>query len=277
MLHSETDSFVPTEVVVRREFHRDLLYADPKSSPSCPTPTNPLIRRLEQFARLEAADLEALASLAAGPKAMHAGQVLVHENGDLDQVYLIVQGMGCRYKSLPEGQRQILGYLIPGDLCDIHFITLTKPDHSVALICDSQVVKIHTKKVSAVLSSNPRIERALSLAALQDIAILREWLLNVGQRNALQKLSHFLCEMKLRLSRIGEVADDGSFEFRVNQMALADTTGLTPAHVNRTLQRLRNDGLIRLRQRRLFVVDADRLAAIAGFDGNYLRINQCRR
>lgn len=276
-LHCETVGADSVDVVIRPEFNRDQLSPASVHVLPCPTLANPLVRKLEQFSRLDEADVQSLDKLVAFPKAMRAGQLLIHENSVLDQVYLIVEGMGCRYKLLPGGERQILGYLIPGDLCDIHFITLNKPDHSVALVSDSQVVKIPTQKLNALLASNPRIERALSLAALHDIAILREWLLNVGQRNALQKLSHFFCEMMLRLSRIGQVADDGSFELPINQMALADTTGLTPVHINRTLQRLRSDGLIRLYQRRLSIIDTDRLAAIAGFDDSYLRINQCMR
>ncbi|WP_309603511.1 Crp/Fnr family transcriptional regulator [Sphingomonas sp.] len=265
------------DVIIRPEFNRNQLSPFSVHARPCSTRQNPLVRKLEQFSRLEQGDIQSLDKLVASPKAMRAGQLLVHESSVLDEVYLIVQGMGCRYKLLPGGERQILGYLIPGDLCDIHFITLTKPDHSVALVSDSQVVKIPTQKLNALLANNPRIERALSLAALHDIAILREWLLNVGQRNALQKLSHFFCEMMLRLSRVGQVADDGSFELPINQMALADTTGLTPVHINRTLQRLRSDGLIRLGQRRLYIIDTTRLAAIAGFDDSYLQINQCRR
>ena len=274
---SETVGADSVNVVTRPQFHRDLLSPAPAYSLSCPKLANPLVKKLQQFVRLNESDIQALDAAVASPKLMCAGQVLVHENSVLDQVYLIVQGMGCRYKLLPSGERQILGYLIPGDLCDIHFITLNKPDHSVALVSDSQIVKIPTQRFSALIASNPRIERALSLAALHDIAILREWLLNVGRRNALQKLSHFFCEMKLRLARIGQLAEDGSFELPINQMALADTTGLTPVHINRTLQRLRSDGLIQLCQRRLFIVDTNRLAAIAGFDDSYLQINQCMR
>ena len=221
--------------------------------------------------------MHALDGLLAFPKSLQAGQILVHEDSVLDHVYLMVRGMACRYKLLPGGERQILGYIIPGDICDVHFVTLNKSDHSVVLLGACEVVKIATHKIKTILDDHPRIERALSLAALHDIAILREWLVNVGQRAALQKVSHFLCEMTYRLARVGQVADDGSFELPINQMALADTTGLTPVHINRTLQRLRYDGLIRLGQRRLSIVDAERLAMVAGFDDNYLQVKQCTR
>ena len=194
-----------------------------------------------------------------------------------DHVYLIVRGMACRYKLLSNGQRQVLGYLIPGDLCDVNFLRLSKSDHSVALLSDALVVKIPMRQMVDLLTCYPRIERALALAALLDIAILREWLLNVGQRNALQKLSHFFCEMMVRLSAIDQTHGDGSFDLPVNQATLADTTGLTPVHINRTLQRLRSDGLITLSKRRLTILQFDRLAAIAGFDDNYLRCKPCMR
>jgi CRP-like cAMP-binding protein len=100
--------------------------------------------------------------------------------------------------------------------------------------------------------------------------ILREWLLNVGQRDALQRLSHFFCEMADRLQSVGEENDDGSFDLPVNQVTLADTLGLTTVHVNRILKRLRGEGLIKLSHRRLAILDRDRLARLGGFDGAYL-------
>lgn len=265
------------DISTRSEFCSDFLYPAIAAPLAAPALSNPLAKKLEHFAHLEAGDLKALDDLMTFPKVLRAGQILIHERNAVDHVYLIVQGMACRYKLLPGGERQILGYLIPGDLCDIHFIAVNEPDHSVALLSDAQVIKIPTQKISALLASHPQIERGLSYAALLDMAILREWLLNVGQRNALQRLSHFFCEMELRLARIGQLAEDGSFDLPINQMALADTTGLTPVHINRTLQRLRNDALIRLGHRRLSIVDHERLAAIAGFDDNYLQVKQCTR
>jgi len=242
-----------------------------------PRSPNPIALKLAQFSLLEASDVQALDALLAFPKSLRAGQILVHENSVADHVYMMVRGMACRYKLLRGGERQILGYLIPGDVCDVHFVTLNKSDHSVVLLGDCEVVKMATYKFKTMLAEHPRIERALSLAALHDIAILREWLVNVGQRDALQKVSHFFCEMAYRLARVGQVDEDESFDLPINQMALADTTGLTPVHINRTLQRLRSDGLVKLCQRRLSIVDSDRLAAIAGFDTNYLKVRQCTR
>ena len=237
-----------------------------------PETSNPLVRKLETFVTLRTDEIDALEALSRHPKQYRADQTLIHEGAAVDHVCLIVQGLACRYKLLAGGRRQIMGYLIPGDICDVHFVMLNTPDHSLALVGDSQVVKIPTHKIRDLILRFPKIERALALAGLVDCAILREWLLNIGQRDAMQKLSHFFCEMSVRLKAIGRIHDDGSFELPVNQMTLADTIGLTPVHINRTLQRLRTAGLIRLCQRRLTILDPTRLALVAGFDGNYLRM-----
>ena len=256
-------------------FHRDCPSPIDHAHPTKAPPTNnPLVRKLETFVKLSTDEIGALEALSRSPKPYRTEQIIIHEGAAVDHVCLIVQGLACRYKLLAGGRRQIMGYLVPGDICDVHFVMFNTPDHSVALVGDSQVVKIPTHKIRELILRFPPIGRALSLAGLVDCAILREWLLNIGQRDALQKLSHLFCEMSVRLKTIGRVHEDGSFELPANQVTLADTIGLTSVHINRTLQRLRTDGLIRLRHRRLTILDMNRLAAIAEFDESYLRMRR---
>lgn len=239
--------------------------------------TNPLVAKLGHFAELDRADIAAIEALSACSKPYRAGHILAHENTPSDHVFLIMRGMACRHKLLRGGQRQILGFLIPGDLCDLNFISHNSTDHNVSLLSGSDLVKIPRRLLIDLFARHPRIVRALSLAALLDVAILREWLLSVGQRSAVERLSHFFCEMKVRLESIGQLGNDGFIELPINQSTLADATGLTTVHVNRTLQRLRSDGLIRFGQKRLAILDFDRLAALAGFDANYLHLRRYPR
>ena len=118
---------------------------------------------------------------------------------------------------------------------------------------------------------HPRITHALWWATLVDEATLREWLVNVGQRPALTRVAHFFCELLLRLRAVGLAEDDGC-DMPLTQEDLADVFGLTPVHVNRTLQELREAGLIVLRNRRLEIPDAERLKAFCGFNPNYLHL-----
>ena len=199
---------------------------------------------------------------------------MVHEGSRFSCVYLILEGFAYRYKYLPDGKRQILGYLITGDTCDVHFVIFNQCDHTVGLLSDAHVAMIQAGELMDALVRYPNIERALLLATLVDGAVTREWLLNVGQRGALQRLAHFFCEISARLQAIGLANPDGSFSIPVTQVELADTVGLSTVHVNRTLQRLRNDGLIGFTHRRLTILDPARLVALAGFDQKYLRIEE---
>jgi CRP-like cAMP-binding protein len=116
----------------------------------------------------------------------------------------------------------------------------------------------------------PRIERGFLWATLVEEATLRAWLLNLGQRSALQRLSHLFCELCVRLSVVGLVADDGSYSMPLTQPQLADTTGMTTVHISRTMQRLRGDKLISTRQKRLTILDFPKLTELAGFTSAYL-------
>lgn len=231
-----------------------------------------IVTRLRSFVRLGVDEVDALERLAGQSRIFQSEKILIHEGTTINSVCLIVKGLAYRYKMLAGGRRQILGYLIPGDVCDIQFAISNRPDYSVALIGSTSITRISTSSLDQLITQYPKIGRALSLAAIMDSAILREWLLGVGQRDALQKLSHFFCEMSVRMDSVGGVSDEGSFDLPVNQATLADSLGMTTTHVNRTLQRLRHDGLIELRNRKLSILDSEGLATLAGFDGTYLRM-----
>lgn len=233
---------------------------------------NPLVTKFEQLARLDRDDIEALNAVSRNPRRYQAEKIIVDQGVAAHHVSLLLDGLAFRYKILAGGRRQILGYVVPGDLCDAHFTLFNQPDHCIALVSDAAVVNIPIATFARMMDRHPQVARAASLAALIDGAILREWLLNVGQRDAFQRMSHFFCEMAVRLTAVGQIGDDGSFDLPLSQATLADTVGMSPVHTNRILQRLRNDGLIALRQRRLTILDPARLVAVAGFEDNYLRL-----
>ena len=104
---------------------------------------------------------------------------------------------------------------------------------------------------------------------LIDASIFREWVVNVGRRDARARIAHLLCELALRLERTG-AGRDGSFDLPLTQEQLADATGLTAVHTNRTLQSLRREGLIQLSNGILRVLDWEGLRKVGDFDELYL-------
>ncbi len=234
-----------------------------------------LLRKLDRLALLGTDEQQQLRRSVGDGRWLPADADLVEEGRPSQSVCVIGEGLACRYKLLADGRRQILGFLIPGDLCDHHFTACNIPDHSVALLTPSFVVRISLDRLARLKAHCPRLSHALMVAGLVDHAIAREWLVSIGQRSAIEKIAHLFCELRERYAAIDGVARDGSFAFPVNQVALGDSIGLSPVHVNRTLMRLREMGLIVLRQRRLIITDVARLAAIAEFNQTYLQ-PRCR-
>lgn len=233
---------------------------------------NPLAAKLQNFTSLQADDLAALNRLCSDVRVHSRKRDLIKEGDRPEVVFRLVEGWAYRYKLLPDGKRQIMAYLVPGDLCDVHIFILKQMDHSIGLLSEAKVSAIPKEEMLELFEERPSLARALWWSTLTDEAVLREWLANMGQRDAYQRLAHLLAELWLRLKMVGRV-DGHSFKLPVTQVDLGDTLGLTPVHVNRMLQRLRGEGLIELARGRLHIPDASRLMAVTAFEPNYLHLD----
>jgi CRP-like cAMP-binding protein len=197
---------------------------------------------------------------------------LISEGDKPRYVHLVLDGWGARYKSLPDGKRQIVSIFLPGDFCDVNVYILKYMDHSIGAITRLKVAMITPDEMNTLTVGRPRITQALWWHELVTAAIQREWTLNIGQRSAYERLGHLLVELYLRLQTVGR-ARDGRCDFPLTQNDLADATGLTAVHVNRTLQELRGDGLIELERKQLHILDLDRLMDVSMFNPNYLHLD----
>ncbi len=237
---------------------------------------NPLIERLKTFVTLGVEEIDAIETMCSNRRIVQTNEMLVNEGDRSECVYLVLSGVGFRYRFLANGRRQILGYLLPGDLCDTQFVILNEADHNVGLLCDSEVAVISLSMLMRTMVAFPKIERALLMMSLVDASMLREWLLNVGQRDAFQKMAHFFCELNARYASLALFEKGQGFSMPLTQIELADTMGLTVVHVNRTLQRFRHEGLLNWSRRHVDILDYPRLEALAGFDAGYLRLERKR-
>jgi CRP-like cAMP-binding protein len=198
---------------------------------------------------------------------------LVREGDTPKYVHLILDGWACRYKTLPDGRRQILSLFVPGDFCDLNIYILKEMDHNIASISRLKVAHINREEMDELTVTRPRITQALWWAELVNAAVQREWTLNVGQRGAYARISHLFLELFFRLRAVG-LSDADSCHFPITQSDIADATGLTAVHVNRMLQELREDGLVELDRKRLRLPDLDRLIDTAMFNPNYLHLGR---
>jgi CRP-like cAMP-binding protein len=230
--------------------------------------------KMEQFTRFSAEERRRLDELiAAKQQTFGAREDILAEGDHSDHCHVLLTGLACRYKILPDGERQIMAFLVPGDLCDAEIFILSEMDHSIGTIVPSTVALVHSDDMKKLLREVSPVSEALWWGTMTDVAVLRERIVDHGRRDATERLAHLLYEMLVRYRMVGETTDH-SFDFPITQTDLADATGLTPGHVNRILQRFREDGLIELRSRTLTVTNPARLKEIGQFNANYLHLDR---
>ena len=232
-----------------------------------------LIRRLQAYTRLSSADRQALSRLVTQTRQVRARHDLIAEGEAPTAVQLIVSGWASRYKVLPDGRRSIVAFLVPGDFCDLNVYVLKQMDHSIGTITNSRVACIGRAEMDLLMHDHPRVTQALWWDQLVTAAVQREWTHNLAARSAYERIGHLLLELFFRLRAVG-LADADSCDFPLTQNDLADATGLTAVHVNRTLQDLRRDGLIELDRRRLRMPNLPALTDAVMFNPNYLHLDR---
>lgn len=228
-----------------------------------------LVDKLTKWAALSAEDRETLATISTPAIPVKRHQVLIREGAEPEGVFLLIEGWAVRYKVGTDGKRQIVGILLPGDFCDIHICVLDRMDHNIAMLSHGKVARITKERMIEMTADSPALAQALWRATLVDEAVLREWLVNIGSRPGPTRLAHLLCELYIRMDNV-ELAQDNSIDFPLVQQDLADVLGLTPIHINRCLKTLRQQGLMRIEDRRLKIPDLAALKRAGEFKSNYL-------
>lgn len=232
-----------------------------------------LIAKLQTVANVRDSDVEQLIAICVDERLVAAKKHILLEGDRPDHVHVILEGWAARYKTLRDGSRQIVAFLIPGDFCDLHVAILGQMDHSILALTRCRVAYIPSAQLDALTSGHNGLTKALWWATLVDEGVLREWILNVGRRNAYERIGHLLCELHARMQMVGLV-DDDRLALPLTQDHLADATGMTPVHINRILQRLRSENLIEIGSGSLAILDVPKLREAVGFDKNYLHIKQ---
>ena len=231
---------------------------------------NLLMRKLELFGPLPALDRSLLDDIIGQPHQVEAHRDIVREGDAPEDVHLVLDGFACRYKILADGSRSIFAHLVPGDFCDLNIFILREMDHTIATLSACKMVKIPRERILE-MADRPAIAPALWWTTLVDEATLREWLVNLGNRRAEVRMAHLQCELHLRLKSVG-LADGGEFSLPLTQAELADTMGMTPVHMNRSLQALRDQNLMTRKNKHIVIPDIDRLREMAQFNPNYLHL-----
>lgn len=232
----------------------------------------PLIRKLESITDLSASEREALRALPMRIQGIGPKQVIVREGERPSHCGLLLEGFACRYKFTEVGKRQIFAFHTPGDIPDLLSLYLRTMDHSLGTITACTVAFIPHGEMRALFRTHPSLAEAFWRDLLIDAAIFREWMLGIGRRPARVRLAHLLCELVTRLRAVG-LESDFTVPLPITQTEIGDGLGLSTVHIHRSLEYLRQKGLIRWSGGYLTVLDWAGLQEAGEFDVSYLHLD----
>lgn len=233
----------------------------------------PMVRKLNQHHPLGEDDREAVLNLPAVRRTLQASQHLVWVGDRPHHSCLMLSGFAVRHKEAGNGGRQVLSIHMKGDIVDLQNSLLGVADHNVQMLTAGEVATIPVEAMREIAFSHPAVGFAMWYETLVEGSIFREWMVNIGRRDARTRIAHLLCEIAVRMQVAG-LAQHTHYELPITQEQLADSVALTSVHVNRTLMKLEEDDLITRTKREITVVNWDRLISVADFDPRYLHLDR---
>jgi CRP-like cAMP-binding protein len=235
--------------------------------------TAPLIRKLESLGRLFPDERESIQAMPLKQKKVADGEEIAREGDEPTECCLLIDGFLQRHSTLSTGERQMLSIHVAGDIPDLQGLHLRTMDHTLSSIGSSTIALISHADMLAVLRKSPRLVSLFWRDSLIDAAVARAWIKVLGRHVAHDRFAHLLCEIFVRLEVVG-LTKENSCALPLTQTQLGEALGMSDVHVNRTLQKLRSEGLVDFKNRRLTILDWEGLKAAAEFDPAYLNLRE---
>ena len=236
-----------------------------------PHPLALMVRKLELWNPLADDDRKALLALPFTERVLSAGQYIVWEGDKPQHSCVLNSGFAYRHKAAGSGGRQILSIHVKGDIVDLQNSLLGVADHNVQMLSDGRIALLPVEAMREIAFTRPSVGMSMWYETLVEGSIFREWVLNIGRRNARTRIANLLCEFALRLE-VAELGKLTSYTLPITQDQLADAVALTSVHVNRTLMKLQADGLIKRTKREITIDDWTELAKAGDFESRYLHL-----
>jgi len=228
------------------------------SCPSCP------FRENSHFRDFDAEQLRFVTGFKSGELNVDPGTTIFVEGSHSAHLFTVLEGCAFRYKVLEDGRRQILNFVMPGDLIGLQGILMAEMQHSIEALTQLRLCVFERHRVQEVYRNHPDLAFDVTWIAAREERILDEHLLSVGRRSALERAAYLIAFLHRRATRSGFIQRKPHL-LPLTQQHLADTLGLSVVHTNKTLKKLVTRGLITWRNHGCEVLDADALSDIAGW------------
>ena len=216
------------------------------------------------FREFAAAELDYISTFKTGELTVDKGATVLVEGAHSAHLFTVLQGWGFRYKLLPDGRRQILNYVMPGDLIGLQGSLMEEMRHSVEALSPMLLCVFERDQLQDLYRNYPGLGYDITWLAAREEQMLDENLLSVGRRTALERAAYLIAFLHHRAVTVG-IGTRGIFAIPVTQQHMADTLGLSLVHTNKTIRKLINAKLIRWRDGGCQVLAFENLTEMAGW------------
>ena len=228
-----------------------------------------MAHKLKAHSSLDHDDVNALLALPHTVKNCKSLTTLTNSRESFENCFVLLSGAAIRYKTTVDGARQIVAVYVPGDVLNLDRIHLNFADDDIQTMTRANVAIITRDAFNELSRTRSTVARAFFANTLIDASISREWLLNIGRRDARSRIAHFLCELSVRFAIPGS-GQGQAYVLPFSQEQLADVLGITAVHVNRMMRTLEDENLIRRDGREITFPRWEALCTASGFSSRYL-------
>lgn len=225
------------------------------------------LREQSIFRPFSAEELAFVKAFKTGELTVEAGSMLFLEGASSAHLYTVLSGSAFRYKSLPDGRRQILNFCFPGDFIGLQGSVMEEMQHSIEALSDMVLCVFQREGLWRLFETHAGLSFDVTWLAARSEQILDQQLLSVGRRSAVERCAHLLVHLAQRVEEIGLMRNQNTVRVPITQQHIADTLGLSLVHTNRTMGRLIKDRIILWREQEFEILDRERLVELAGEEG----------
>ncbi|PLX37816.1 MAG: hypothetical protein C0606_06000 [Hyphomicrobiales bacterium] len=222
------------------------------------------LAEFKHFRTFNAPELSFVSDFKTGELSADAGATILVEGAHSAHLYTLLSGWAFRYKILEDGRRQILNYVVPGDLIGLQASLMGEMQHSVEALTPVTLCVFERDRLTDLFANHPTLAFDVTWIAAREERILDEHLLSIGRRSALERAAYLLAFLHRRASTVGLIGS-GRQTIPITQYHVADTLGLSVVHTNKTLRKLANRDMIRWLDRGCEVLNFDGLCEIASW------------
>lgn len=229
------------------------------------------LRTLPVFVNKNAGQLEFVETFKSGEITVREGEAIYLEGVDSPNLYTILDGWAIRHRTLSNGQRQILNFLLPGDFLGLQGSVSRAMEHGVEALTNVRLCVFPYEKLFSLYVAHPSLGYDLTWLASREEFVVDGNLVTAGRRNSIERIAYLLLHFYERLEELNALRQGGRMDLPITQQHFADALGLSLVHVNKTMRKLRQTGMVSFEGRFVTVHDVKRLTALARADAPQLR------